>query len=115
MEIKEPVTILADSALEKQMKRNSAELLEIELDIGEFVLLSIKDPKLKASVSSALLTVDALTVHSPFCRYGPVTQVCAGDPDRVRTAQRTGARWSEAAAGCEGLEELPLPRKVLHI
>lgn len=115
MEIKEPVTIVADAALEKQTKRSSAELLEIELDIGEFVLLSIKDPKLKASVSSALLTVDALTEHSPFCRYWPVTQVRPRDPGRVRAAQRTGTGRGQEADDCQGPEGFPVPLEGLHL
>ena len=69
VEVSDPVSIFADALLMKITQKTSTELLEIELDTGDFIVLAIKDQKLKAQVSSALVTIDALTESSPFCKY----------------------------------------------
>lgn len=64
----EPISIMADPTLAKATRRNITEFLEIELEVGEFILITISDLKLKAKISTALLTINALCRTNPFCR-----------------------------------------------
>lgn len=59
----------ADPILAKAMKKRMTEFVEIELEIGDFVLLAIKDPKVKTTVCTALMTIAALCRVNPFCKF----------------------------------------------
>lgn len=64
----DPISLIVDAKLSKVMKKNSATFFEIELDIGDLILISVKDIKLKAQVSTALVTIIALCKANPFCK-----------------------------------------------
>lgn len=59
----------ADPILAKATKKRLTEFVEIELEIGDFILLAIKEPKLKTIVCTALMTIMALCRVNPFCKF----------------------------------------------
>lgn len=50
-------------------RKRITEFIEIELDIGDFIMFVIKDSVLKSEVCTALLTVRALCKANPFCQF----------------------------------------------
>lgn len=69
MEHNEPVSLAADPLLAKAEKKRLTQFVELELEIGDFILLTIKEPKLKATVCTGLLTIGALCRVNPFCKF----------------------------------------------
>lgn len=69
IEINDPVSICADPALVKFTRKRITEFIEVELEIGDFILFAIKDSFLKSEVCTAFLTVKALCKANPFCKF----------------------------------------------